>query len=105
MRYFIKLDELETKSHEMINFSKIDINDKIEELRNLQNRFDWSGEAHDEYIYRYNNQIENLKKVNKDISMFGEYLLFFKEHYNETNEKLESSWQEFIDEMKNRELL
>ncbi len=99
MKYKVYLDELEEESLKIINYSKNDINDKIEELKMIVNEMNWQGKARDTFVNEYNHRINKLKRINDKVRMFGEYLKFCKEHYGETNEKLKKSWEEYLNEI------
>ncbi len=102
MKYRVYLDELENKSRELINYSKKDITDKINELKLLGEEIIWHGPAHDNYIKEYNKRIEKLQALNNKICLFGEYLKFCSEHYGETQEKLTKNWNKYLDEIGGR---
>lgn len=104
MKYKVYLDELEEESNKLINYSKNDINNKIEELRKIIYEINWQGNARDSYINEYNNKIEKINNMNSKIRMLGEYLKFSKEHYGETQEKLKKNWEEYLNELKKEDL-
>lgn len=100
--YKIYLDELSDESRKIVNYSKIDINNKIEEIKRLGESIKWSGPAHDSFIKGFNKQIINLEKLNDRIRLFGEYLDYAHEDYNNTNNDVNKSWNNFLDGMKVR---
>ena len=99
MRYLVKLDELNDRCNEIINYSKKDINQKIESLDQLKNNFEWAGKAHDSFIASYNNEIVKIKELNQQMTLLGEFLLLFQNDYNDTQKKLAEMMQSYLDEI------
>ena len=100
MKNIVYLEELEEKSLEIIGFSRLNIEDKINELEAIVKDFKWTGKGHDIYVDNYLKKIIEFRKMNKKMALFGEYLQFCSEHYGETHEKLNKSWKEFLDKKK-----
>ncbi len=96
MKHVVQLDELEDKSNELINYSKNDINNKIEELRKVVSEFTWKGPSHDAFINGYNERIKKITSINNKMQLFGEFLKFAQNDYKETNAKLMDSWEKYI---------
>ncbi len=99
MHYQVYLDELEEKSDELIRFSRNDMKNKVQEIKKDFNDLNWHGEAHDSYAKGYDARIEKINTMMDRLSLLGEYLKMCKDSYWETNEKLENSWNEFMDEL------
>ena len=100
MKYKVYLDELNDASRKLVSYSKIDIKNKIDELKNIGESIKWYGPAHDSFINGFNKRIDNLNKLNSKISVFGEYLENSYTNYSETSNKVNNSWEEYITEMK-----
>ena len=98
--YKIYLDELSDASNKLVNYSNTDINNKIGELKNLAESIKWTGSAHDSFINGFNKQIYEVTKLNDKIRLFGEYLGFAHESYDNTNNDVNKSWNNFLDELK-----
>ena len=99
MRYLVKLDELEEKCNEIINYSKNDISQKIDSLDKLKNNFEWTGKTHNSFITGYNDEIEKMKEINQQMTLLGEFLLSFQTDYDNTQKKLDAMMQNYLDEL------
>ncbi len=100
MKYKIYLDELEEETNKIINYSKRDINDKINEIREIGNDIKWSGPAHDSYMEVFNNQIYELQMMNGKVELLGHYLGLCTNQYSDTNNKVKNNWKKYIEEEK-----
>ena len=100
--YKIYLDELSDASNRLVNYSKNDINNKIAEIKAIGESINWVGPAHDKFISGFDKQITNLNRLNDKIRLFGEYLDHAYESYNDTNNDVHKSWDNYLDEMKVR---
>ena len=98
--YKIYLDELSDASRRLINYSNNDINNKIMEIKSIGESIKWNGPAHDKFIDGFEKQIINLEKLNAKIRLFGEYLAHAEESYNDTNNDVNKTWNNYLDEMK-----
>jgi len=96
MKNVVFIEELEMKSIDLISFSEIDINTKIDELEAIVKQIKWEGKVHDVYLENYQKKINRLRKVNERMKLFGEYLKFCSKHYGETQEKLNKMWEEYL---------
>ena len=102
MKYIIELDELELKGNDLINYSNNNINDKINELNNSKNLFEWEGEGYNSFISDYNYEINKINKLNEKIEKIALFVLYFQNNYYEANEQLKKSWEEYINELEER---
>ncbi len=100
MKYKIYLDELEDKTTKIINYSQNDISDKIKELQSVFNNSKWQGKACNTYLSGYNEKLTQINRYNDNIRLLAEYLKEANINYQETNEKLSQSWDDFINEIK-----
>ncbi len=100
MKYKIYLDELEEKSNKLINYSKHNIDNKVNELDSLFDDMKWSGRGYNTFISGYKSRINKLKKYSNNLTKLAIYLKDGFNNYNETNDKLVKSWDNFIDELK-----
>ena len=100
MKYKIYLDELSDCSHNLISYSKNDINNKINEIKVLGESIKWKGLAHDNFINGFNKRIEKINKLNEKMALFGEYLEGAHINYSNTSSKLNNSWEEYYREIR-----
>lgn len=100
MRYKVYLDELENKSNELVNYSKIDIANKINEIKNSFDGISWNGKAHSTYINGFNKKITKLERLNKNMELLARYLVECHNDYDSINHDLGKKWDDFIDELK-----
>lgn len=96
MKNIVYLEELEMKSMDLICYSDVNVNSKIDELESIIKEIKWEGKVHDVYLENYQKKINRLRRVNEKMKFFGEYLKFCSEHYGETQEKLNISWNEYL---------
>jgi transposase-like protein len=100
MKYKVYLDELDKKCDELLNCSKNNINEKINELSHAFDGVIWQGIYYDTYLNGYNKEINKLKKINRNFELFARFLKETHVNYSDTNEKLSKSWEEFLSELK-----
>lgn len=100
MKYKIYLDKLEEESNKLINLSKNDIATNVKELDELFNGVKWTGKGYNTFINGYKARMNRLKKYNDNLTKIALYLKDGFNNYNETNDKLVKSWDNFIDEIK-----
>lgn len=100
MKYKVYLNELDDKSNELINYSKNNIASKIDELSMVITDIDWYGNAGNKYKLGYDKKIIKLKKYGENIEKLGKYLAESHNSYKESNDDLERSWNDFLDELK-----
>ena len=98
MKYKIYLDELETNSNKIVDYSKNTINSKINELDKIFDNLNWRGKAANTYLNGYKTRIDKLYKINDNITKLAQYLQSGFTDFNETNNDLSKSWDAFIDE-------
>jgi len=98
MRYKVYLNELEDESNKLINYSKNEIGNKINELEEVLKDIKWYGKACSTYLDGYNIRINKLKRMNNNFTALANYLKECYDNYNETNRSLGSSWDSLIDE-------
>ena len=98
----VYLDELAESGNELVNYAKNDINNKIDELKNLAKSIDWSGPAHDKFIINFNEKLEIVQNLNNKLVLLGEFLTHAHDSYNEANKKVVLSWEKYLDEMGNK---
>ena len=99
MKYKVYLDELDDKCTELINYSKDNIGTKINELEIIFDDIKWYGKAHSTYISGYQEKITRLKRINNNLELLAKYLKECHDNYNDTNNSLGKSWNDFLDEM------
>ncbi len=102
MKYKIYLNELDDTSKKLVRYSKNDIKNKINEIKDIGMSLNWKGPAHDNFMNGFNKKIENLNLLNDKICLLGEYLDNCYSSYNETSNKVNNSWEEYLSEMKVR---
>lgn len=92
----IYLDEVEEKGSDLMNFSRIEISQKIEELRLAPNNFIWQGRAHASFMESYNKKIDTVTKLNDNFVKIAEYLLQVKDDYHNTNQQIDNAYNELL---------
>lgn len=95
----VYLDELEEVGNELISYSKNNIANKIEELKQVTNNFEWQSPAYNIYIREYNLKISNLERMNESLTILAEYLVRAKESYNDTNFKINNAYDELLEKI------
>ena len=96
----IYLDELESISNELINYSQKNIADGIEELKLSTNNFIWQGPAYNSFINGYNLKIYELEKMNEELTKISKFLLSVTDSYSNTNLKISNAYEELLNEIK-----
>lgn len=98
----VYLDEIEEESKELIDYSKVNIANKIEDLRKLPSNFVWEGLAREKYVTGYNNRVNKLSELNDNVCKIAQFLLRVKEDYNGANQRIENAYEELLTEIKAR---
>jgi hypothetical protein len=93
----IYLGEIEQAGNDLINFSKNDINNKIEELKELPRKFVWETPTSNSYIEMYENMINKISNINNDLIKLAEFLLMADSDYSESNNKITKAYDDFIE--------
>lgn len=96
----IYLDEIESKGNELVNFSKNNIASKINELKDAVSKFEWEGIAHDTYVNGYYNRINRIVELNNKLCKLSQFLLQVREDYGTANGKIETAYEEIIDDFR-----
>ena len=96
----VYLDEVENKANELVNYSKNDISLKIEDMKNLTDKFIWKGQASESFISGYKNKINKLAELNNKMSKIAEFLFTVNSGYQETNERVNNMYEELVEEFK-----
>ena len=94
----VYLDELEEEGTKLVNYSKNDINEKINELAKATSNFVWNGPGYQAYITEYNSKIKMIQKINNNLTKIASYLIDAKEEYSDTNNQINSKYEELLDE-------
>ena len=95
----VYLDELESIGNELVNYSKNEISSKIDELKNLTNNLEWNGMGYETFIEGYNNRINKIIEWNDNLTRMASFLLTAKDDYTDTNENIESKYNENLEEL------
>lgn len=96
----IYLDEIDSIGKILVNIAKVDISEKIEELKTLPNQFDWSGLSHDTYIQEYNKKINKIIGYNENLKKIAEYFFLVRDDYSNVNDKINEAYEEILNEIK-----
>lgn len=99
-RFKVYMDELSDSSNKLINYSKNDINDKINEIKALADSIKWSGPAHDSFMIGFNEKITEVQKLNSKLELLGKFLTHAHDNYDETRKDVNKSWEKYLEEMK-----
>ena len=98
----VYLDELSKKSSELIDYSKNNIANKIEQIRLLSESIIWKGPGSIEYLNNFNSKINQLVKLNNNVRKIAEYLLDVADNYNLANNRINSMYEELLKESNKR---
>lgn len=96
----VYLKEIETKSHEIMDYSKNVIAEKIAQMKNLPEEIEWKGKARDSYVNTYKTKIAELEKLNNNIYKIAEFLLMVNEKYGNANYSIGNAHEELVSEFK-----
>ena len=94
----VYLDELEDKGNELINYSKNNISNTINELKNATDNFIWKGPGYQSYISQYKTKMDKLEKINNNLSKIASYLIIAKDGYEDANMDINSMYEDLVDE-------
>lgn len=96
----VYLDELKEQANEIINYSKSNITETINKLREDPKQMLWEGKAYGSFVNGYNTRIDKIAKMNENMCKLAEFLLKVSEDYEGTNQKIDNAYEELIEEIK-----
>ncbi len=101
-RFKVYMDELADSSNKLVNYSKNDINDKINEIKALAESIKWSGPAHNRFMIGFNEKITEVQKLNNKLELLGRFLTHAHDSYDETRKDVNKSWEKLLEEMRDK---
>ncbi len=96
----VYLTEVAETSKELVDYSKKNIKEKLDELEKLTNNFVWEGPVKESYIRVYKKKIKELNKLNDNMCKIAEFLLTVKEGYSGANEQINNAYEELMQELR-----
>lgn len=104
MRYYVRMDKLKEAGENLSKYANDTVKGKINELQTIINKVQWEGPAHELYLEVYKKKIKELLKIGDLIEVYGKFMVFASENYTKTNKDLIKSWQQFLEEQKQKEM-
>ena len=98
----IYMDELTETSEKLINYSQVNIHDKINEIKLLVESIPWEGPAHDKYLEGFNKEITDIQNLNSRLELLGKYLTHAHDNYENANNDINKSWDKFMEEIEEK---
>ena len=100
MRKKIYLNEIEEKSSELASFSRNNIHNELEELKNAPNKLVWEGLAKERYLNLYRKKLNHLYELNNNVCKIAEFLQRVKDDYDGANDRINNAYEELISELR-----
>ena len=97
MRYLVKVDELSQKIEYLENQLLI-IDENIEFLKNIKLNIIWEGEAYLTFVNNYDNYLDELDIIKKNILSYIDYLKLFYNNYENEFLKLRQKYVDLSNE-------
>jgi len=102
MRYLIKIDRLDEKNlffENQINR----INERVDELQKLANNIDWVGPAREAFVEYFNNYINDLNKVKKQMLNCLLFCKTYSKNYSSEYDRIKLTFNNILDEMEKKD--
>lgn len=97
MKYLVKIDELNEMNIFLEGKLKI-ITEKIDNIIKLKEEFHWEGPSKDALIIKYDDYINNLKKISNRIILILAFLKSYHSNFEDEYQRLKSKYMKTIAE-------
>ena len=98
MRYLVKVDALKEKNIFFEGQLKL-IDESIQNIELLKSSLTWEGEAKDSFIIKYDEYLQKLKSLERNIISFVAFMKSFQGNYEEEYQNLKKEYANAYDEM------
>ena len=99
MKCKIKMDVLEEKGQEVVNYANTELKGKLDELYHVFDDVEWRGNSKITYINRFRERINEMEKTVKMINFFGEFMKKASTDYTSANEDAFDECKKLLQEM------
>lgn len=102
MKYIVNVNVLKEAGEKITNYSHDNLKENILKLYKIKRDMKWQGNGRNSFSDSFDFVIDRLYKMENALEIYGSFLTFSSEHYDECLDEMQQDWERHLRELQDK---